>query len=211
MPLTRAAIAKAWGVSAVAVGYLAKRGMPLDSLEAAERWKAENCHPGRTRGQASGERIKRANRELDEQERQLEAVDGKGWEGLDPVERLNKQRRKLESRIDFAEQEATRWRNEDPDLARKWLTLAAQLATRAPAVERQILDALERLRVLITTQDAQATFTEFLVRLRGLIDTMPASLAAKANPSDPDHALEQLTRWRDETLYKTLAGAPDVT
>jgi hypothetical protein len=43
-----------------------------------------------------------------------------------------------------------------------------------------------------------------------LIDSMPGALAAKVNPSDPDHAREQLERWRDESLFKTLSTAPSV-
>jgi hypothetical protein len=65
-------------------------------------------------------------------------------------------------------------------------------------------------KITITTQAAQSTFTAFLARLRGLIDSMPGALAAKVNPSDPDHAREQLERWRDESLFKTLSTAPSV-
>jgi hypothetical protein len=71
------------------------------------------------------------------------------------------------------------------------------------------MEAMEKAKRLITTENAQAEFTGFLIRLRAPIERMPTSLSAKVNPTDPDHALEQLTRWVDD-LFKTLSTAPSV-
>lgn len=43
-------LAQALGVSAAMVSKLAKRGMPTDSVERAERWRRRHLEPGRVKG-----------------------------------------------------------------------------------------------------------------------------------------------------------------
>lgn len=45
----RARIARELGISGAAVSKLVAQGMPLDSADAARRWRAANLHPGRMR------------------------------------------------------------------------------------------------------------------------------------------------------------------
>lgn len=47
-------LAQALGVSGAMVSKLAKRGMPTDSLERAQRWRKRHLEPGRMKGQRMG-------------------------------------------------------------------------------------------------------------------------------------------------------------
>lgn len=44
-PLTQAALARALGLSPAVVSRLRRRGMPVDSVEAAQAWRAANVRP----------------------------------------------------------------------------------------------------------------------------------------------------------------------
>lgn len=47
-------LAQALGISGAMVSKLAKRGMPTDSLERAQRWRKRHLEPGRVEGQRMG-------------------------------------------------------------------------------------------------------------------------------------------------------------
>ena len=198
--MQKAAIARYLGITRQAVHAKVKDGMPTDSIEAVEAWI-------KTRPKTNPDKPKPDRPPAPEDE--VENVDGEGWRGMSTVERLEKHREQLESKLDFCTKEATRWKDTDPELSRKWLTLASQLSARAPALELKLMEAMEKAKRLITTENAQAEFTGFLIRLRAPIERMPPALSSKVNPTDPDHALEQLTRWVDD-LFKTLSTAPSV-
>jgi len=51
------AIARALGISAAAVTKCKKQGMPVDSIEAAARWRADNLNPCQTKGNCFDARL----------------------------------------------------------------------------------------------------------------------------------------------------------
>jgi hypothetical protein len=189
------------GVSKQRASALVKLGMPADSFEAAEAWRAERATRTKTKRQAQPKTTS--------PEEQAASVEGEGWRGLGAVERIERHREQLEARLDFASAEARRWKDSDPELSRKWLALASQLAARAPLLESKLADALERARITVTTEAAQATFCGFLAMIRGALETAPAGLAGKCNPSDEQHARQILEHWTD-TIFKRLNAAPSV-
>jgi hypothetical protein len=194
-------IAARLGISKQRASALAKLGMPLDSFEAATAWREQRASRTKTKRQAQPKTTT--------PEEQAATVEGEGWRGLDAIERLERHREQLESRLDFAGAEARRWKDTDPELSRKWLALASQLAARAPALESKLADALERAKVTVQTRDAQATFCAFFAMIRNALEAAPAGLAGKCNPSDEQHARQILEHWRD-SLFKRLHAAPSV-
>lgn len=92
--------------------------------------------------------------------------------------------------------------------ARKWLQLRTQIAARYAAAHKELLRLRQEHKQLVAVPDAVSAFTTFLSRVRSQLDTMPASLCSKANPSDPEHAREILTEWRDRVLIQ-LSGAEE--
>jgi len=198
--MTKAAIARYLGITRQSVHSKVKDGMPTDSVELVEAWI-------KTRPKSTGEKPPRkppANIEAE-----VEQVDGDGWRGMTTVERLEKHREQLESKLDFCSVEAKRWKDTDPELSRKWLTLASQLSARAPALELKLMEAMEKAHQIITTQDAQRTFTGYLIIVRGELERLAGSLAAKVNPSDPEHAREQIEAALTG-IFKRLNAPPSV-
>ena len=94
--------------------------------------------------------------------------------------------------------------------SRRWLALHAQLAKQFPPLARQLADLKERLKLTISTADAQAAFGAFLMRFRNHIERMPSSLSVKCNPADQEHSFIELTRWVDG-VFKVMSQVPDVT
>jgi len=204
MQLTQTKLAKLWGVSRVAVHHLVKKGMPLTSISDAEDWRDAN-----TRNQRGGRASDKANPLPDTPE----ATEKKAARirQAATVEEAERYLAEVEELRNFAKENAeTLWQQGLADDSRKWLTVHQAIAKQYPSLHSQVLKLREAHKITITTQAAQSTFTAFLARIRGSIDSMPGALAAKVNPSDPDHAREQLERWRDESLFKTLSTAPSV-
>jgi hypothetical protein len=206
MRLTQSKLAKLWGVSRVSVHKMTKKGMPLDSIEAAESWRDKNADPDRVRGGKASDKSHPLPDSPEATEKKAARI-----RQAATVEEAERYLSEVEELRNFAKENAeTLWQQGLADDSRKWLTVHQAIAKQYPTLHSQVLKLREAHKITITTQAAQSTFTAFLARLRGLIDSMPGALAAKVNPSDPDHAREQLERWRDESLFKTLSTAPSV-
>ena len=206
MKLTQSKLAKLWGVSRVSVHKMTKRGMPLDSIAAAESWRDANADPDKVKGGKASDKAHPLPDTPEATEKKAARI--RQAATVDEAERYLSE---VEELRNFAKENAeTLWQQGLADDSRKWLTVHQAIAKQYPTIHAQVLKLRELHKVTITTLAAQSTFTGFLARLRGLIDSMPGALAAKVNPSDPDHAREQLERWRDESLYKTLSTAPSV-
>jgi hypothetical protein len=186
---------------------MVKGGMPLDSLEAAEKWRADRA-AGRKRQPSKAADKARPKPETPE------ATERKASQRRQAatVEEAERYLSEVEELRNFAKENAeTLWQQGLIDDSRKWLTVHQGIAKQYPSLHAQVLKLREAHRITITTEAAQTVFVGFLMRLRGLIDSMPGALSAKCNPSDPDHSRLELERWRDEVLYKTLSQAPTVT
>ena len=94
--------------------------------------------------------------------------------------------------------------------SRRWLALHSQLSKQFPPLARQLADLKERLKLTISTADAQSTFNAFLMRFRSHIERMPSSLSGKVNPADQEHSFIELTRWVDG-VFKVMNQHPVVT
>jgi hypothetical protein len=186
---------------------MTKKGMPLDSIEAAESWRDKNADPDKVKGGKASDKAHPLPDSPEATEKKAARI--RQAATVDEAERYLSE---VEELRNFAKENAeTLWQQGLADDSRKWLTVHQAIAKQYPSLHSQVLKLREAHKITITTQSAQSTFTAFLARLRGLIDSMPGALAAKVNPSDPDHAREQLERWRDESLFKTLSTAPSVT
>jgi hypothetical protein len=93
--------------------------------------------------------------------------------------------------------------------ARRWLALHAGLSKQFAPLARQIMDLKERMKITVTTKDAQATFTAFLMLLRGELERLPSSLASRVNIHDPEHAHTMIDA-AIVGIFKKLNNAPSV-
>ena len=93
--------------------------------------------------------------------------------------------------------------------SRRWLALHSQLSKQFPPLARQIMDLRERMKITVTTKDAQATFNAFLMILRGELERLPSSLASRVNIHDPEHAHTMIDA-AIVGIFKKLNNAPSV-
>ena len=203
MQLTQTKLAKLWGVSRVAVHHLVKKGMPLTSISDAEDWRDAN-----TRNQRGGRAADKANPMPDTPE----ATEKKAARirQAATVEEAERYLAEVEELRNFAKENAeTLWQQGLADDSRKWLSVHQVIAKQYPSLHSQVLKLREAHKVTITTMDAQRTFTGYLMIIRGELERLAGSLAAKVNPSDPEHAREQIEAALTG-IFKRLNAPPSV-
>jgi hypothetical protein len=186
------------GLSKGHVSQLVKRGMPLDSVQAADDWRARHTLVRKlppptpaAASQAAGAPERPA--ELPTEDLAAGACEPirEAWGRLLQAERL------------------------------AWSMVVAAIKGRQPDASRQVaVHALTvkhlvdgRGRVLQQAQAEGQLVSADWIRsnmlahdgsVAALIRAMPRSLAPRVNPVDPEHAGRELQRWVDETCLKTL-------
>ena len=212
--MTVRALAAALGMSPNGAHKCIQRGMPTESVEAAESWRRRNgrsklTSPARaiaataivgaiTAPAQPPEVIDEMNRRAEE----LVAEPVKQHTETDSCrEALNEQR---QLRKHAAAQVARLHHSGDIEASRRWAQTHQQYLAKQVAYERQIRDLMERDRSTMQVEDAERTFRAVLQDVRTLAASMPAALAAKVNPTDPHLAQRLLEEWRDKTLFKAI-------
>jgi len=202
MPVKQVQLAKIWGVSRPAVSLMVKKGMPLDSVEAAEAWRKDPANVKQGKRKPKPPLSRRTT--LDEGEKLL------GAKTPGSIEEAEEFMGKLKKLRDFSNEIVRKLSKEQNyDDARKWAQLNQQVAARYLPAHKELLRLRQEHKQLISVPDAISLFCGYLARVRSQCDNMPASLCAKANPSDPEHAREILTEWR-ENLFKSLSQGGDI-
>ena len=212
--MTVRALAAALGMSPNGAHKCIQRGMPTESVEAAESWRRRNgrsklTSPARaiaataivgaiTAPAQPPEVIDEMNRRAEE----LVAEPVKQHTETDSCrEALNEQR---QLRKHAAAQVARLHHSGDIEASRRWAQTHQQYLAKQVAYERQIRDLMERDRSTMQVEDAERTFRAVLQDVRTIAASMPAALAAKVNPQDPHLAQKLLEEWRDKTLFKAI-------
>ena len=212
--MTVRALAAALGMSPNGAHKCIQRGMPTESVEAAESWRRRNgrsklTSPARaiaataivgaiTAPAQPPEVIDEMNRRAEE----MVAEPVKQHTETDSCrEALNEQR---QLRKHAAAQVARLHHSGDIEASRRWAQTHQQYLAKQVAYERQIRDLMERDRSTMQVEDAERTFRAVLQDVRTIAASMPAALAAKVNPQDPHLAQKLLEEWRDKTLFKAI-------
>ena len=212
--MTVRALAAALGMSPNGAHKCIQRGMPTESVEAAESGRRRNgrsklTSPARaiaataivgaiTAPAQPPEVIDEMNRRAEE----LVAEPVKQHTETDSCrEALNEQR---QLRKHAAAQVARLHHSGDIEASRRWAQTHQQYLAKQVAYERQIRDLMERDRSTMQVEDAERTFRAVLQDVRTIAASMPAALAAKVNPQDPHLAQKLLEEWRDKTLFKAI-------
>ena len=212
--MTVRALAAALGMSPNGAHKCIQRGMPTESVEAAESWRRRNgrsklTSPARaiaataivgaiTAPAQPPEVIDEMNRRAEE----MVAEPVKQHTETDSCrEALNEQR---QLRKHAAAQVARLHHSGDIEASRRWAQTHQQNLAKQVAYERQIRDLMERDRSTMQVEDAERTFRAVLQDVRTIAASMPAALAAKVNPQDPHLAQKLLEEWRDKTLFKAI-------
>ncbi len=94
--------------------------------------------------------------------------------------------------------------------SRRWLALHSTLAKQFGPLSRQIMALKVEAKDLVSCAEAQLTFTAWIKTMRGRLETMPAAMAVKTNPADPQFSQSALEVWV-AGFFKWLHSAPDLT
>jgi hypothetical protein len=201
MALTHRAMAKAIGITPGQVCKLAKKGMPLDSSEAAAGWRQRHIGSSASRSVAP---VPAAPAE-DSEAKHVEELADLPFEQITNTDNCRDALQESRDARRFA------WKKvKDLDIggqledSRKWLQTHQQMLLRQGNLEEQFRNLIERDGETISYRDAEARYRNFLNDIRVICMAMPSSLAAKVNPTDPTHAQKIIEEWRNDVLFKTL-------
>jgi len=207
-------LAEALGISVAGTHKCIKRGMPSESIEAAQSWYRTNGRqkvfaPAKAHLLAAESSAITAPTQPKEV---IEEMNRRAEESIEqPVkqhtdtdncrEALNEQR---QLRKHAAAQVARLHHSGDIEASRRWAQTHQQYLAKQVVYERQLRELMERDRRTMQIEDAERIFRGVLQDVRTISAAMPAALAAKVNPQDPIHAQKLLEEWRDKTLFKII-------
>lgn len=207
-------LASALGMSPNGAHKCIQRGMPTDSIEAAQSWRQRNgraklTSPTKAIAAAA---IASAITAPAQPPEVIDAMNRRAEEAVEePVktftdtdsckEALNEQR---QLRKHAAAQVARLHHSGDIEASRRWAQTHQQYSAKQLSYEKQWRDLMERDRRTMQVEDAERTFRNVLQDVRTIAAAMPAALAAKVNPQDPLLAQKLLEEWRDKTLFKAI-------
>jgi hypothetical protein len=184
-----------WGLTKGAISQLVKAGMPLTSVVDAERWKIANQKkPSRARP------ILSASANLSETS---ENSDAESIRSENSLGRLHRARRAEVVAYSLV-QRATNERN--PVAMRAAIQGWGEAKKRVAEAEMEHARFEEVTRVLVRMDEVREVFGKWLGAIRNLMDAMPSSLAARANPSDPECAKRAIQEGIDQ-IFVTIQKA----
>jgi hypothetical protein len=184
-----------WGLTKGAISQLVKAGMPLTSVTDAERWKIANQKkPSRARP------ILSASANLSETS---ENSDAESIRSENSLGRLHRARRAEVVAYSLV-QRATNERN--PVAMRAAIQGWGEAKKRVAEAEMEHARFEEVTRVLVRMDEVREVFGKWLGAIRNLMDAMPSSLAARANPSDPECAKRAIQEGIDQ-IFVTIQKA----
>ena len=178
--LSQGQVAKALGISQPAVAKAVKRGMPLDSVEAAMEWRRMN--QSARRGRVSQPAATQAAAEPAELPDELAVTDR--------LRRLAV--RDFENAGSIQERAAASRTVRDAEEAHE---------TR----KRDMVKSEQEAQTLMHRDQVQAVIAEEAGKLRALLEAMPAALAQAANPADPELARDTVADYLEQ-VFSTLSN-----
>lgn len=178
--LSQSQLAKELGVSQQAVAKAVKRGMPLDSVEAAMEWRRMN--QSARRGRVSQPAATPAAAEPAELPDELAVTDRLRRLAVQDFENAGSiQERAAASRTVRDAEEAHETR------------------------KRDMVKSEQEAQTLMHRDQVQAVIAEEAGKLRALLEAMPAALAQAANPADPELARDTVADYLEQ-VFSTLSN-----
>ncbi len=183
------------GLSKGQVSKLVKAGMPLTSLDDADRWRGLRARkppppPPRLTSDGTPERPSEASTPVDRDKLASDTPEGA----------FERQRQIERAAYGLA---VKALRNREPDVTRL-VDLHARAARNLTQARGDVLTLAERERSLVSGEWVKRIITEHDGVVAALAKGMPRQLAGRISPHDPDHAERELNRWVQDTFLKTL-------
>jgi hypothetical protein len=188
---SQTAIAAALGISQPAVAQLKRRGMPCDTIEAAQAWHRRNVRPRHRR-------VPRTRTATPEAQTPDDVADAATT--ATTLEELAELR--AIARRGLADAQSA---GDDYSL-RSWTLAQSKILAQSAETEERLLAVAKDQGQLLTVGQAREAFGSILLDIRKLLDAAPAALSAKVNPGDPDHARMIIDDWRNGVLRALHRG-----
>jgi len=193
--ITQKELREKWGIDAGQLSRMVKRGMPLTSESDAQRWRLANqkrvskSQIARTPSLTSSEPLKDS--------------DAESYKSKTSLGRLN---RAKQAEVVAYSLVATAANNQNPVAMRAAVQGWGEAKKRVAEAEMEHARFEEVTRVLVRMDEVREVFGKWLGAIRNLMDAMPSSLAARANPSDPECAKRAIQEGIDQ-IFVTIQKA----
>ena len=179
--ITQKELREKWGIDAGQLSRMVKRGMPLTSESDAQRWRLANqkrvskSQIARTPSPTSSEPLKES--------------DAESYKSKTSLGRLN---RAKQAEVVAYSLVATAANNQNPVAMRAAVQGWGEAKKRVAEAEMEHARWEEVSRVTVRMGEVQEWITKWHGAIRSLLDALPSSLAARANPSDPECAKQAI-------------------
>jgi hypothetical protein len=174
-------LASKWNVSRAAISKFVKAGMPLTSVSDAERWKLVN--------QKRVSKTEISSTPSKSYSEPLKESDAESYRSKTSLGRLN---RAKNAELVAYSLVATAATNENPVAMRAAIQGWGEAKKRVAEAEMEHARWEEVSRVTVRMGEVQEWITKWHGAIRSLLDALPSSLAARANPSDPECAKQAI-------------------
>lgn len=197
MPLTQSEYCRHAGLTRARVSQLVKAGMPLDSAEAADRFRSQS---GRRPGKPPQPALAVPVTPL---ERPPEAAGGvdRGKMAEDGPEGAYERQKAIERAAYDLAQKALKAGTDD---AGRLIQIHTQAAKNLGEARKQVISLRELEKSLVSGVWVRKVMSDHDGAVVTLVRAMPKQLAGRICPHDPEFAESELDRWAQEVFLKTL-------
>jgi len=179
--ITQKELREKWGIDAGQLSRMVKRGMPLTSESDAQRWRLAN------QKRVSKSQIARTPSTISSEP--LKDSDAESYKSKTSLGRLN---RAKQAEVVAYSLVATAANNQNPVAMRAAVQGWGEAKKRVAEAEMEHARWEEVSRVTVRMGEVQEWITKWHGAIRSLLDALPSSLAARANPSDPECAKQAI-------------------
>jgi hypothetical protein len=191
MIISQKELAQKWGISRARVCTMVKNGMPLISEASAHQWRLANQ-----------KRVSRTQPILASSEN-IEIADSGSLKSENSLGRLIRAKR---AELVAYSLVARASRDGNPVAMRAAISGWGEAKKRASEAEMEHARYEETTRQTIRMDEVREFITTWFGAIRNLMDAMPSSLSARANPSDPECAKVAIQEGVDQ-IFVTIQKA----
>jgi len=198
MAATRKELADRWGVTPQMVGKYRQAGMPMDSIESAEEWRAKYTRVRHRKSKT------KANITIDVDNDALvrPLIHESGYVDRESAEA------NLRTLTATAEQcreaIAAAIKDGDQEVARRWVTSLTGVMKANAQTARQLQEVLLADNEMIRRDEVEAMYIGNLREMRALTEAAIDALPGQLNPADPMHARGVFADWFENTYLFTM-------
>ena len=201
--MTQRSYAEHAGITHGYVNYLVKKGMPMDSVEAADAWRQKNI---RRRSDFTKDLPPQPDPTAIEQEgpyRPAEAANpiDTAAAATDSPEGAYERQRQIERAAYDLAVESLRGGRAD---AGRLVAIHAAAAKNLTSARDEVIAQAEKERRLVSGDWVKRVMQEHDGAVASLLKAMPKQLSGRSAPHDPEHCEKELDRWVQEVALKTL-------